>query len=346
MTMTTRHLYTNQPIALENGEQLPELTIRYTTYGELNSTASNVVWVCHALTADTHVLEWWSGLFGEGDLFDPKDYFIICVNALGSPYGSTSPLNHHPLTNTPYFLDFPAITIRDMAKVHGLVAKHLGIASVAYLIGGSLGGQQALEIALGNEFHIERLILLATNAQHSPWGIAFNETQRQAIENDPSFSLCLANGGHQGLQTARTIALLSYRTPEIYNRAQEEKDDAKTDHYKASSYQRYQGQKLANRFNAYSYWYLTKAMDSHHIGRGRKSVEDALKKITAETLVIGIESDLLFPIEEQHRLANGIPNAQLAIVPSAYGHDGFLVETKKLQHIIGRFLEGKLVVRC
>lgn len=322
------------PFLLECGEQLASLQLAYTTYGKINEDKSNVVWVCHALTANSEVLDWWKGLFGIGDLFNPKEHFIICVNALASSYGSSSPLSINPVSNNPYFLDFPSVTTRDMAKAHLSLAEHLGINSIEVLIGGSLGGQQALEMALLPKIRIKQLILLATNAQHSPWGIAFNESQRLAIENDPTFTNKTALGGHNGLKTARSIALLSYRTARVYNKTQQEENDIKTDNYLASSYQRYQGNKLAERFNAYSYWYLTKAMDSHHIGRNRGSIEETLGGITAQTFVIGIDSDLLFPIEEQKRIAKYIPNAQFATLHSIYGHDAFLIEIEQLKNLI------------
>ena len=209
---------------------------------------------------------------------------------------------------------------------------------MAVLIGGSLGGQQALEWAVAQPERIRKLIVLATNAQHSPWGIAFNESQRLAITTDRSFYANSPTGGLKGLKTARSIALLSYRTYQTYGCTQLEDDQHKTDAYKASSYQNYQGEKLIRRFNAYSYWFLSKAMDSHHLGRNRTGVEAALKQIQAKTLAIGIKSDLLFPVEEQHFIASNIPGGQYAEIDSFYGHDGFLIETKAISGIISNFL--------
>ncbi|TZF84827.1 homoserine O-acetyltransferase [Pedobacter sp. BS3] len=339
--MSTLQSYTcKKRFKLENGKSISNLEIGYHTYGKLNSKKDNVIWVCHALTANSDVLDWWKGLFGSNDLFNPQDYYIVCANVLGSPYGTTNPLSVNPETGQPYYLSFPQISVRDMVAAHELLAEHLGISKISVLIGGSLGGQQALEWAIKQPEKIDRLIVLATNAYHSPWGIAFNESQRLAISADPTFdSQQSPDGGAKGLKAARSIALLSYRTYETYGISQQEVTADKTDNYKASSYQNYQGDKLVNRFNAYSYWYLSKAMDSHHVGRNRKSVEDALKQIQAQTLVIGIKTDLLFPPDEQKFIANHVRNGRYIEIDSLYGHDGFLVETKLLSKEIGNFLK-------
>jgi homoserine O-acetyltransferase len=338
--MPGTHIYNyTQPFILENKKELQGLQIAYHTYGKLNADKSNVIWACHALTANADVLDWWKGLFGSNDLFNPEDHFIICANVIGSHYGTTSPLSVNPVTGNPYYLSFPEFTIRDFAQAHQLLADDLGITHIKVLIGGSLGGQQASEWAISGTVKIENLILVATNAFHSPWGIAFNESQRLAITADRSFFAQQPNGGHKGLKAARSIALLSYRTYEAYVATQVESVNDKTSDFRASSYQNYQGEKLLKRFNAYSYWYLSKAMDSHNVGRGRKSVTDALARITANTLVIGIENDFLFPIVEQEFLGKNIPGAKFHSIKSAYGHDGFLIETDILTNIIGNFLK-------
>lgn len=327
---------------LENGKKLSNLEVAYQTYGKLNANKDNVIWVCHALTANADVLDWWKGLFGPKDLFNPEEHFIICANILGSHYGTTSPLSINATTGQPYYLSFPAFTIRDLAEIHQLLADHLQINSIKVLIGGSLGGQQALEWSIAGKINVENLILVATNAVHSPWGIAFNESQRLAITSDRTFFSNQPDGGLKGLKTARSIALLSYRTYDAYNETQLESVNDKVEDFRASSYQNYQGDKLCKRFNAYSYWYLSKAMDSHNVGRGRKSITDALKLLKANTLVIGIENDILFPLAEQQFLAQHIPDAQLSSIKCAYGHDGFLIETDKLTNIIGNFLRERI----
>jgi len=338
MGTTATYTYT-KPFKLENGKKLREVEIAYQTYGRLNAKKDNVIWVCHALTANADVLDWWKGLFGSNDLFNPDEHFIICANVLGSNYGTTSPLSINPATGQPYYLAFPEFTIRDLVSAHRLLAEHLKVKNIKVLIGGSLGGQQALEWAIKDNTCIENLILMATNAVHSPWGIAFNESQRMAIRADRTFYSQQPDGGLKGLKVARSIALLSYRTYEAYSSTQLESVNDKTGSFRASSYQNYQGEKLCKRFNAYSYWYLTKAMDSHNVGRGRTSIANALAQVKAKTLVIGIDNDVLFPLSEQEFLARHIPEACLRSIKSAYGHDGFLIETNTLTNIIGTFLK-------
>ena len=332
---------------LESGKQLQELQIGFNTYGTLNKNGDNVVWVCHALTANSDVFDWWKGLFGENNYFNPKEHFIVCANILGSAYGSTSPLSTDPVTDQPYYLAFPQVTVRDLIKAHQLLAEHLGVKSIEILLGGSLGGQQCVEWGIMAPDFIKNLILIATNAKHSPWGIAFNESQRLAITADRTFYANTPEGGQKGLKAARSIALLSYRSYKTYSITQQEEKDTLVDDFKASSYQNYQGDKLVKRFNAYSYWYLTKTMDSHNVGRGRHGVEKALSLIKARTLVIGIKSDVLFPIEEQQYLFQHIPKSVFAELDSFYGHDGFLIETGALTNIIHSFfktdVKGKII---
>lgn len=328
----------NRTFKLESGKRIRNLEIAYTTYGKINERRDNIVWVCHALTANSDVFDWWKGLFGNDSLFNPEEYFIICANCIGSAYGTTNPLSKDPTTGLPYFLSFPQFTIRDLVSAHELLANYLGIDKISLLIGGSLGGQQAIEWAISSPDRIKNLVLLTTNAQHSPWGIAFNESQRLAISTDRTFYANKVNGGLKGLKAARSIALLSYRAYDTYSLTQMESSCDKIDDFKASSYQNYQGEKLVKRFNAYSYWFLTKAMDSHNIARNRGSLENALKSIKAHTLVIGIKNDLLFPVEEQKLIANAIQNAEYFEIDSFYGHDGFLIETPIICKAIDSFL--------
>jgi homoserine O-acetyltransferase len=309
----------------------------------MNETKSNVVWIFHALTANANPLEWWSSLVGYEKLFDIEKYFIVCVNMPGSCYGSINPLSNHSESGIPYYHDFPIITIRDMVKMYVLLQKQLGIQKIHIGIGGSMGGMQLLEWSIESPHLFEHIILLATNAVHSQWGIAFNETQRMAIEADVSWAKKEEQAGLIGLATARAIALLSYRNYETYNISQRETEYTKINNYKASSYQKYQGKKLVLRFNAFSYYALTKSMDSHHVGRGRGSISKALKTIEANTLVIGIKSDLLFPIEEQKLLALKIKKASFVCIDSIYGHDGFLIENEKIEQILkGFFYKNKI----
>ena len=335
--MDPKYFKYKEGLILESGQLLEDVTIAYHTYGEYNPDKNNVIWVCHALTANSDVFDWWAGLFGEDDFFNPKEHFIVCANILGSCYGSTGPLSINSKIGKPLYHDFPQLTVRDLAAAHELLRLELGIEKIHTLIGSSLGGMQALEWAYNLNGHLDHLVFLASNAQHSPWGIAFNESQRMAIAVDPTWKESDESAGLEGMKTARSIALLSYRNYQTYQDTQSETDHDKLDNFKASSYQNYQGLKLANRFNAYSYWELSKIMDGHNIGRGRISPEKALNKINVKTLVIGVASDLLFPIAEQKFIAQHIPRAEYAEIDSLYGHDGFLLEQKQLTKVIQSF---------
>jgi homoserine O-acetyltransferase/O-succinyltransferase len=329
---------------LESGQTLAELNIAYSTIGKLSPKKDNVIWICHALTANSEVAGWWPGIIGEGKLYDPEKYFIICANILGSCYGTSGPLETDKKTGEPYYMKFPQFTIRDMVAAHEILRNHLEIKKIHTCIGGSLGGQQAMEWAASNPELISNLILLATNAYHSPWGIAFNESQRMAIKSDPTWQEARADAGQEGLKAARAIALLSYRNYDTYLLSQVETDLEKTDGYKASSYQNYQGEKLINRFNCHSYWFLSKAMDSHNVGRGRGGIVKALSSIKSNTLLIGITTDILFPVSEQKFLQENIPNSLFNEIDSLFGHDGFLIETEKIERSIKAFYKQKEII--
>ncbi len=318
--------------SLENGKNIKGLELQYGTLGALNSDGTNVVWVCHALTANSDFTDWWSGLIEQQ--FDPSEYFIICANMLGGCYGSTGPLSENPETGQPYYHSFPQITNRDIVKAFDILRKELKINSIQVMIGGSMGGQQALEWSIIRPDLVKNLVLVATNARHSSWGIAYNETQRMAIETDPTWQQDHPKAGMEGMKTARAVALLSYRCYQTYENTQNDLDVA-IDDFSASSYQRYQGLKLYRRFNAYTYWYLSKSMDSHNVARGRGGMAEALGSVKAHTVIIGIRSDNLFPLTEQRFLAMHIPDSEYHEIESDYGHDGFLLELDQLSAILG-----------
>jgi len=328
----------DQPFTLESGHTLPGYHLAYNTYGLLNDTRDNAVWIFHALTASSEATEWWPGLVGEGKVFDPENYFIICVNMPGSCYGSIGPLDVNPESGTPYYHDFPFFTPRDMILSYQPLRKYLGIEKIKIGIGGSMGGQQLLEWAIEEPDLFEYIFPVGTNAQHSSWGIAFNASQRMSIEADGTWKDKNRKAGMEGMKAARSIALISYRHYDTYHASQSEHQNEKIENYKSESYQKYQGEKLAKRFNAFSYYFLSKGMDAHNVGRGRKSVEDALQLIEAKTLAIGITTDILFPVSEQQFLALHIPDAKFTSINSLYGHDGFLLEYEQLQHLITQFL--------
>jgi homoserine O-acetyltransferase/O-succinyltransferase len=329
----------NSPFQLESGQQLPGLTIAYNTYGRLNAAKSNVVWICHALTANSEAADWWPGVVGPGHVIDPEKHFIVCANILGSCYGTTGPLSQNPVTGKPWYHQFPLITIRDMVNAHILLRKHLGIHSIHLLMGGSMGGYQALEWCVMESEAIEKLFLLATSPTESAWGIAVHATQRLAIEADNSWQHDTPDAGQKGLKAARAIGILTYRNYGILVQKQTDPDAEKLDNYRAASYINYQGEKLVKRFNAYSYWLLTKAMDSHHLARGRGGdVEKLLQGIRQKTLLIGISSDILCPLQEQRHMQQHIPASTLIEIDSAYGHDGFMVEAEKISGHLSEWL--------
>jgi homoserine O-acetyltransferase len=331
---------------LENGSRLNRYHLSYNTYGELNESRDNVIWIFHALTANSRPHEWWEGLVGFGKLFDPEKYFIVCVNTPGSCYGSIGPLDINDATGEPFYHAFPFFTTRDIIRSYQPLREFLGIKKILIGIGGSMGGQQLLEWAIEEPGLFQHIIPIATNAFHSPWGIAFNTSQRMAIEADGTWLQKHPAAGMNGMKAARSVALLSYRSYEGYgltqpNNASQLKPEFSGESLGgAASYQRYQGQKLANRFNAFSYYTLSKTMDSHHVGRGRGTAEEALLRIRAKTLVIAIDSDVLFPPSEQQFLANNIPNSSMVTIQSHYGHDGFLLEYELLTNLINQFIDA------
>jgi homoserine O-acetyltransferase len=328
----------NSPFTLESGHTLSSYHLAYTTYGTLNEKKDNAVWIFHALTANSDPAEWWPGLVGEGKLFDPSLYFIICVNMPGSCYGSLGPLDDNPATGEPFYHDFPFFTTRDMVRAYQPLREYLGIQRIHVGIGGSMGGQQLLEWACEEPALFRYIFPIATNAQHSPWAIAFNASQRMCIEVDPTWKNNNAAAGMAGMKVARSVALLSYRSYETYDASQSEKTHEKIAQFNSESYQRYQGEKLAARFNAFSYYILSKSMDSHNLARNRKSMTDALSKIEAECLSIGIKTDVLFPVREQEYLAAHINGAQFRLIDSPYGHDGFLLEFQQIEQHISEFM--------
>jgi homoserine O-acetyltransferase len=226
-----------------------------------------------------------------------------------------------------------------MVKAHILLRKHLGIERIQLLMGGSMGGYQVLEWAVMEREVIGKLFLIATSCAESAWGIAVHAAQRLAIEADPSWDLPTPEAGRRGLKAARAIGILTYRNYGIMVRTQSDPDREKLDQYRAASYIQYQGEKLINRFHAYAYWLLTKAMDSHQLARGRGgSLETVLREIDQKTLLVGVTSDILCPVEEQLFMAAHLPDAELVEIDSAYGHDGFMVEGEKIATLLGEWL--------
>jgi homoserine O-acetyltransferase len=319
----------NNPFVLESGKHIDSLQIAYHTFGTLNEERDNVIWVFHALTANSDVLDWWPGLFGDGCLYTPDKHFIVCANILGSPYGSTRPAD----------LNFPHFSARDIVSAHVLLAEHLKIHHIHTAIGGSFGGNQALEFSVLFKGKIDHLILIASCARESAWGIAVHETQRLSLKADPTFGA--PNGGEAGMKAARSIAMLTYRTSQAYI-AKQTDDSEKLDGFKASSYMQHQGDKFVKRFDALCYYYLSKCLDTHHVGRDRGGEVMTLRKIQVPTLVIGIDSDVLIPVRFQQYMADKMPNADFQEISSEYGHDGFLIETAQITEKIAEFYTNNM----
>lgn len=330
-----KRYYSGERFELERGGCLEELDIAYHTYGRLNEDKSNVVWVCHALTANSDVADWWPHTVERGCFLDPERWYVVCANVIGSCYGSTGPMSENPSTGEPYYGDFPQLTIRDMVRAHMLLAKELGIGKIHMLVGSSVGGFQAIEWAVMEPERFERLILIATSAKASPWAIAIDETQRMAIEGDGTYGERREDAGQAGLAAARAIGLLTYRGPWGYNATQQDREAGGIpETHRACTYQRYQGEKLVKRFNAYSYMTILDAFDTHDAGRGRGGLEKALAGIKAKTSVVGITTDIIFTPDEMRWLAGAIPGAMYHEISSPLGHDGFLVEYGQLNEIL------------
>lgn len=334
----SQHKFSLQNVTLECGEVIPEVVITYNIAGDIQKKPEKVIWICHALTANSNPAEWWPEVVGTGKLFDPEVTPIVCANILGSCYGSTGPMSINPTTGKPYLRSFPLVTVRDMVFVHEQLRKHLGIERIYLAVGGSIGGFQTLEWECSYPGTAEHIVLIACSAKASPWVVAFNQSQRLALQADPTFINEEVDGGKDGLKAARSIALLSYRGNTAYNLSQKDDRNDIIHGHRAASYQDYQGEKLVNRFDAYTYLTLTKAIDSHNVGRGRGSVAEALATIGAKTLVVGIDNDILFPTDDQKEIARHIPNAKYAEMHSDFGHDGFLLEWQQLQEVIGEFV--------
>lgn len=327
--------HSSAPFLLESGETLPELDIAYHTYGTLNEKKDNVVWVCHALTANSDVTDWWPHTVETGCFLDPDRWFVVCANIIGSCYGSTGPMSINPTTGEPYYNEFPKLTIRDMVNAHILLADVLRINRIHTLVGCSVGGFQAIEWAAMQPERFDKFVFLATSPKASPWSIALDETQRMAIFSDKSYGEKRPDAARDGLAAARAIGLLSYRGPWGYNQTQQDSpsDEIPSTH-RACTYQQYQGEKLCRRFDAYSYVAILDAFDTHDIGRKRGGVNKALSKIEAPAIVIGITTDIIFTPEEMKGLTSALPNAEYFELQSEFGHDGFLVEHEKLNQIL------------
>ena len=338
--------------ATENGESLPHVRLAYETWGELSPARDNAVLILHALTGDSHVrgaagpghptAGWWSDLVGPGAAIDTDRWFVVAPNMLGGCQGSTGPASIAP-DGYEWASRFPYLTIRDQVAAQALLADALGVAQWYAVVGGSMGGMHALEWAVGLPDRVARAAILSAPPITTADQIALNSVQLDTVRVDPRFAggeyydAGDGDGPHRGLALARRMALLNYRSPtELNQRFQRSWQSGvsplgRGGRFAVESYLDFHGNKFTRRFDANSYLTLVEAMNSHDVGRDREGVDDALARVTATTLVLGIDSDRLFPIDGQHRIARGIPRTldgdEAVVLASDFGHDGFLIET-------------------
>lgn len=327
-----------EPFQLETGQTLPGVRIAYHTFGTLSPARDNVVWVMHALTANSDVADWWPHTVEKGKFLDPERYFVVCANVIGSCYGSSGPASEGADGSAPLYGDFPDVTVRDMVKAHRMLAAHLGISRINTVIGSSLGGFQALEWMCEAPEEIGRAVLVATDYRCRPWLAAINKSMYMAIEADSTYGEPSAEAGRKGLAAARSIGLLSYRSHAAYDATQ---DDSTLPHgpfeRRAHSYQAYQGKKLTERYDVYSYMKMCRSTDSHDLSRGRGSMAEAMGRIKMPCLVVAISSDILFPPSYHREMAEMLPDARFEVIDSDFAHDGFLIEHAKLDSLIQKF---------
>ncbi|MCL4455267.1 MAG: homoserine O-acetyltransferase [Deinococcus sp.] len=341
-----------QGFTLELGGELPEVQLAFETYGTLSASGDNAVLVFHALTGSAHLAGtyteetlqalsplnqafgpegWWDQLVGPGRLLDPGKHYVICANHVGSCYGSTGTLSIDPRTGQAYGKNFPQLTVRDLAKLQAKLVEQLGVKKVTVL-GGSLGGMVALEFALLFPERVAKLVVLAAPAVHSPWARAFNRLSREAILSDAGYLSGEYLKQPAGLQMARAIAMLSYRSPSSFIARWGDEPEL------GESYLIYQGEKFARRFDANAYLVLSNAMDTHDVGRGRGGIEAALAPLVGlPSLFVGIDTDILYTAPEVRELAR-MSGGRYAEITSPHGHDSFLIETDQVERILEGFI--------
>jgi homoserine O-acetyltransferase len=349
---------------LEGGGALPEVQIAYETWGRLDAAADNAVLVCHALTGDSHAAGrsgpghatpgWWDALIGPGRCLDTDRFFVVCVNVLGGCQGTTGPASIDPRTERPYGSAFPVVSIRDSVRTQASLADELGVRRWRSVVGGSMGGMQALEWGVMFPDRVASLVLASTTAQASAQQIAWSHIGRSAITADPGFrggdyyGQPDDEGPHRGLAVARMAAQVTYRSDEVFRDRFHRGllgplEFSLEPLFDVESYLDYHGEKLVRRFDANSYLRLNRAMDLHDVGRGRGGVDAALARITAPALVAAVRSDGLYPPDQQLRLHRALEAAgrhsTWVDIDSPHGHDGFLIETAQLAPQVSTFLK-------
>lgn len=361
-----RKFTTSFDLKLESGKKLDGVKIAYETWGQLKPDGSNALLVLHALTGDSHAFGsatrahptagWWNGVIGPRLAIDTSKYFVVAPNMLGGCQGSTGPTSLDK-KGKEYGARFPYITIRDQVSAQVELSKQLGINKWKAIIGGSMGGMQVLEWAIEHPDAMDKIAVLAAPAFSNADQIALNSVQLEAIKADPAFNegdyydAAAGKGPYRGLALARRMALLNYRSPEELNvrfeRAWQSKVNPFGDggRFAVESYLDFHGNKFTRRFDANSYLTLVEAMNSHDVARGRGSIKKAIQKIKAEMLLVGIDSDRLFPVPSQEVIAQSNPKKlfgnKLFVIKSDYGHDGFLIEADKVGKLLKRLLSAR-----
>jgi homoserine O-acetyltransferase len=329
------------PFELESGVRLPSLTVAYRSWGRLHPRGDNAVLVCHALTGSADVDRWWGALLGPGRALDPERDFVLCSNVLGSCYGTSGPASARPGGGC-WGAAFPAFTVRDVVRVQAALVERLGVRRLRLVLGGSLGGMQVLEWALLFPERVGAIVPIAASARHSAWCIALSEAQRQAIYADPRWrggAYPADDAPEAGLAVARQIAMCTYRSRESLEPRFSRESDAEAG-FAVASWLRHHGRALVERFDAASYVALTRAMDTHDVGRGRGGWREALGTVRAPALVVAVDSDVLYPPVEQAELAAALPNGRLARLRSPHGHDAFLIEADEVNRLVAEFRAG------
>ncbi len=351
--MKEEHTVVLKNVQTEQGQIVKEFELKYTSYGKLNEKKDNVVWLIHPLTANSDPLLWWPGIVGKEHVFDPDRFFVICVNNPGSPYGSFSPHSINPDTRCKYLHDFPPLSMRDYANVFDSLRRLLGIEKIHIAGGASMGGQILYQWLSSVPHAIQTAIVVAASPRISAWMLASLQLQKESIQSDPTWKEDSPSAGRQGLKLARQIAFLSYRSSAVFrlfqdirmklsNEADEQGFTEPTDLHDTrkvvNEYLNHQGEKFVERFDVCSYLALLEVMCSHNIQGSHPSMEAALTGISANVLVIGTDSDLLFPPVEVRSVIPHIVLAQYKEISSVYGHDAFLVEHKQIEDIIYDYL--------
>lgn len=340
-------------ISLEMGGEISPLHVAYEAYGRLNSAGDNAILICHALTGNARAADgptgegWWGPLIGPGRPFDTDRFYVICSNVLGGCGGTTGPNSAMPNSNDRYGSSFPVVTIRDMVRVQKALLDRLGVGRLHAVVGGSMGGMQALEWALVYPDFCERVGVVAADVSFSTMGIAYNQVMREAIVSDPEWRegayWRYGTSPTSGLRVARMLGMITYRTAQLFaERFGRDVGGKGPLDWQVGRYLRYQGDKLVARFDANTYLTLMTAMDLHDIGRDRGGVDEAWRTVTAQVWMVGIEDDLLYPPSSLQasldRARAGGVRARYVHIDSRFGHDAFLLEWDQMDTWIRRFL--------